>query len=70
MKKIYFVLFSAVMAVSSFAQERVILDRDTISINGDSATLVRTKDTPNKIKITMQVPMGDSVCENWQTCLL
>jgi hypothetical protein len=63
MKKIYFLVFSFIVAVSAYSQERVLLNDDTVSINSDSAILVRTNKTPSKVKITMQVPMGDTVCE-------
>lgn len=67
MKKIFFALLSLFVLVPSFAQERVMLDRDSLSINSHEAILVRTKDTPNKIEIDMLVPMSEPICERYET---
>ena len=67
MKKLIFAVLSLTVALGAFAQERVVLDRDSININSHEAILVRTKDTPNKIEIDMLVPMSEPICERRET---
>lgn len=43
----------------------VILNQKNISIEADTATLVRTADSPKVVKIEMKVPMGERVCEEY-----
>jgi len=49
-------------SLSSFAQERVELNKKTVSINSDNAIIVRTANTPKKVEIILQVPMANSYC--------
>jgi hypothetical protein len=55
-------LVSLFFALTAFAQERVVLDRSDILVSSDSAVLVRTSETPDKINLRMTVPMSDSAC--------
>ncbi len=52
---------------SAFAQEAVELDRDRVFINSHEAILIRTNQTPMKIKIDMMVPMSEPICERRET---
>ena len=67
MKTIYLALFSFIVAVTAYAQERVILDSETVYAKGENAILVRTPKTPKKVKVIMQVQMGNTVCDSWGT---
>lgn len=51
-----------VTSVSSFAQDRVILNSSEVSVNAAEAILVRTSETPKKVKVTFKVPMANSYC--------
>ncbi len=67
MKKLIFAVLCLSTVMTAFAQERVMLDRESITINSHEAILVRTKDSPSKIDIEMLVPMSEPVCERYDT---
>jgi hypothetical protein len=54
------------VSVGAIAQVEItqMLDKKEIGINSDSAILIRTSTTPEKVTLTMQVPMASSVCED------
>lgn len=60
-------LMALTLSVGAFAQERVVLTSKSASVNSDRAVLVRTAQTPDKVEITFQVPMANSVCEDYRT---
>ncbi len=66
MKKVLLIV-SAVISLSSFAQERVLLNAENIEVNAPEAILVRTSETPRVVKITFNVPMSKSICEAYST---
>ena len=67
MKKLAFGLIALCVSVGAFAQERVTLDSNSISINAHQAVIVRTAASPKKIDIDMVVPMSEPVCERYDT---
>ena len=67
MKNLLLAFIACSTLTSAFAQEAVNLDRDRIFINSHEASLVRTNQTPKKIKIEMMVPMSEPVCESYGT---
>lgn len=61
MKKII-ALITLVSCMSSFAQERVVLNAKEVRVNASEAILVRTSATPDDVKVNFEVPMGNSYC--------
>ncbi len=55
-------LLALTLSVGAFAQERVVLTSKSTSIGTDSAIIVRTAATPDKVELTFQVPMANSIC--------
>lgn len=51
----------------AFGQEKVILNQKHISIDRAEAVIVRTSNTPEKVKIVMDVPMDHTVCTQYGT---
>jgi hypothetical protein len=64
MKAITFLLL---ISQTALAQDRVVLNQKSVSVPTDRAILVRTADTPKKVEVTFQVPMANSVCEDYRT---
>jgi hypothetical protein len=64
MKK-FITLLTLTLSLGAFAQERVILNQENISVNSDTAILVRTSETPSTVHVTFQVRMANSVCERY-----
>ena len=50
------------ISVGAFAQEPVVLDSETILINSNEATLIRTSETPEKVTVLFKVAMTRNVC--------
>jgi hypothetical protein len=69
MKKII-TLLALTVSVGAFAQEKVILNSKEVRVNTDRAILVRTADTPKKVEVTFQVPMANSICEDYRTRII
>lgn len=72
MKHLSIAVLSLLSSVSAFAATNgdggdVILNAKTVSIAASTATVVRTADTPKVVKVYMQVPMGERVCEETGT---
>lgn len=61
MKKLI-TLLAVTISLGAFAQERVVLRSKTVSVNGSSAVLVRTSETPDKVEVTFRVPMESTIC--------
>ncbi len=59
--------FALLISMTSFAQERVVLDSDQIEINGSEARVIRTNKTPEKVELSFLVPMANSICERYET---
>lgn len=61
------VLVLSLFPVSAMAVDAgdVVLNQKNISIEADTATLVRTADSPKVVKIEMKIPMGERVCEEF-----
>ncbi len=57
-------------SVGAFAQERLVLNSKEVSINASSATIVRTSKTADKVEITFQVPMANSICAETRQVLV
>lgn len=57
------------VSVGAMAQEEItqVLNKKEIDINSDHAILVRTSQTPDKVTLTMQVPMASSYCADPRT---
>lgn len=51
----------------AFGQEKVLLNSKHISIDRDQAIIVRTSQTPEKVKIVMDIPMDHTVCTQYGT---
>lgn len=66
MKSLLSILILAI-SLSVFAQERVELNAEKISVNNDAAVVVRSNKTPDTVQITFKVPMANSVCERFET---
>lgn len=66
MKKL---LLVAALLISGFAQaqDRVVMNGKTATVNSDEAILVRTSSTPKKVKLKMLVPMANSTCLQYDT---
>lgn len=61
-------VFTLLMCVSVFAQEKVLLESKKVTVNDTKAILVRTNKTPNKVKVTFsKVAFSESVCERYAT---
>lgn len=72
MKKFSLIAILSVFAsFSSFATTgdggEITLNSDQVSIDASTATVVRTAATPNVVKVQMQIPMGERVCEETGT---
>ena len=65
--KALFVLLALATSLSTFAQERVELLSEKVSVSSDAAIVVRTNKTPETVVITFKVPMANSVCERYET---
>jgi hypothetical protein len=77
MKK-FIMLLTLALSVSAFAQDtvetenivdpnRVELNAEHVYVNNDQATIVRTSQTPETVKITFQIPMAERVCDRYET---
>lgn len=59
-------LLSLFMILTAVAKAQtpieVLLNQKEIHVSGESALLIRTHQTPDKVKIKMAVPMKDTVC--------
>lgn len=55
------------MTTAAFAQEEVYLNAKEVFVNSAEAVLVRTNQTPNKVKVNFTVPMSRSICERYET---
>jgi hypothetical protein len=64
MKKL-FVLFILSLSVSSFAQDKILLNSATALVNSTEAILVRTALTPEKVILYFNVPMTRLVCTRY-----
>ncbi len=64
MKKL-FVLFILSLSVSSFAQDKILLNSATALVNSTEAILVRTALTPEKVTLYFNVPMTRLVCTRY-----
>ena len=64
MKKL-FVLFILSLSVSSFAQDKILLNSETALVNSTEAILVRTALTPEKVTLYFNVPMTRLVCTRY-----
>lgn len=51
----------------AFGQTRVELNSKHISINDDQVIIVRTSETPETVKLTLEVPMDYRVCTQYGT---
>jgi hypothetical protein len=60
-------VIALMLSLSVFAQDKVLLNAEKVSVNAAEAILVRTASTPNKVKVSFQVPMYDSVCQTYAT---
>jgi hypothetical protein len=60
-------LVSLVLSLSAFAQEKIELNAEKISVDAESALVVRTNKTPGTVEITFKVPMAKSICERYET---
>ena len=60
-------LLALTVSVGALAQEKVLLNSKDVRVDTDRAILVRTADTPKKVEVTFQVPMANSVCEDYRT---
>jgi hypothetical protein len=64
MKKL-FVLFILSLSVSSFGQDKILLNSETALVNSTGAILVRTAHTPQKVTLYFNVPMTRLVCTRY-----
>jgi hypothetical protein len=55
-------LIAGIFCLQVFAQEQVILDREEVFASSDTAILVRTNQTPDKVTLKMSVPMNQNAC--------
>lgn len=60
-------LLTLVLSLGAFAQERVELNAEEVSINASEAIVVRTNKTPGTVELTLLVPMANSICERYET---
>ena len=60
-----FVLFILSLSVSSFAQDKILLNSETALVNSTEAILVRTALTPEKVTLYFNVPMTRLVCTRY-----
>jgi hypothetical protein len=60
-----FVLFILSLSVSSFAQDKILLNSATALVNSTEAILVRTALTPEKVTLYFNVPMTRLVCTRY-----
>ena len=60
-------LLALTISVGAFAQDRVVLNSKSVSVNSASAILVRTAQTPDKVEVTFSVPMANSYCADPRT---
>ena len=61
-------LVAILAAPSVFAAGNLVqLNSKEITIASDSAVVVRTSETPNKVKVKMDLPFGETVCEREAT---
>ncbi len=73
MKKFSILLALALISsASAFAETvgyagDVVLNAKKVHIDASTATVVRTADTPKTVKVFMQIPMGERVCEETAT---
>ena len=68
MKK-FMTILALSLSVATFAQEveKVQLNAEHVYVNSDHAVLVRTSETPDTVKVTFQIPMANSICEQYGT---
>lgn len=61
--------FTLVLSLAAFAQEaqKVELNAEKITIDADSAIVVRTNKTPAKVEISFRTPMANRICERYET---
>lgn len=61
--------FTLVLSLAAFAQEaqKVELNAEKVSIDADSAIVVRTNKTPGKVEISFRTPMANRICERYET---
>lgn len=61
--------FTLVLSLAAFAQEaqKIELNAEKISIDADSAIVVRTNKTPSKVEISFRTPMANRICERYET---
>lgn len=60
-------LMTLILSLGAFAQERVELNAEKVSIKGNKATLVRTNKTPGTVEVEFEVPMANQICERYET---
>jgi hypothetical protein len=60
-----FVLFILSLSVSSFAQDKILLNSATALVNSTQAILIRTALTPEKVTLYFNVPMTRLVCTRY-----
>ncbi len=58
------------VTTASAADKEVLLDRKEVSVDVESAVVVRTSQTPDKVKLQLSVPFGETVCEQTQTVMV
>ncbi len=55
---------------ASGAEKEVVLDRKDVSVGVESVVVIRTSQTPDKVKLELSVPFGETVCEQTQTVMV
>jgi hypothetical protein len=60
-------ILTLILSFGAFAQERVQLDSKKVSVAAAEAIVVRTNQTPKKVKISFVVPMANSTCVRYET---
>jgi hypothetical protein len=60
-------LITLTVSVGAIAQDKVVLNDKEVRVNADRAILVRTAETPKKVEVIFQVPMANSVCEDYRS---
>lgn len=56
-----------ILSVGAFAQERVELNAEKVSVKGNKSILVRTNKTPDTVEVEFEVPMANQICERTET---
>ncbi len=61
-------VLSSLIATKVMAGDpQITLDKKVLSVDSASVVVVRTSSTPDRVKLKLSIPFGETVCENYGT---